>query len=278
MLSKLSGLLKIFVLNFYLYHSWSFCKKKIFKLNLIDEAGVRAKKNSNLVFIIGSGYSLNSLSTSEIEYINANDVITFNNSHMQDVINSTFHLSRRIGSWRSTKNDNRFRQSGKDQISYLNEFKKSNMLKTILLLQWERYSYGARICVSKSLISRNIKIYPYETIKDVGFVRRKQILNTLLHKASVLTSALDFAFQMGWEKIVLVGFDLDKSYFWLEKNKTSLIQANNKSSYHSSVANGIIEILSDFQNACNDSKIDLFRDEKSISLLEFIDIFKYPAT
>ena len=53
-----------------------------------------------------------------------------------------------------------------------------------------------------------------------------------------------------------------------------LIQANNKSSYISSVANGIIEILSDFQNACNDSKIDLFRDEKSSTLLEFIDVFK----
>ena len=181
MLSKLSGLLKIFVLNFYLYHSWSFLQEKNFQIKSYRRSRCKGKRKIPILCSLLVGYSLNSLSTSEIEYINANDVITFNNSHMQDVINSTFHLSRRIGSWRSTKNDNRFRQSGKDQISYLNEFKSLICLKPFYSCNGKDILWSTYLCFQVAYF-RNIKIYPYETIKDVGFVRRKQILNTLYTK------------------------------------------------------------------------------------------------
>ena len=53
------------------------------------------EKSSNKLFIFGSGYSLNEISTMEYESINRYDTLGYNQIFKQDFVDLTFYLFRK---------------------------------------------------------------------------------------------------------------------------------------------------------------------------------------
>lgn len=258
--------------NLKLLISWPFVKLKHNNDLIIPLRSALVKARSRTVFIIGSGYSLNRVRPEHIKLINENDIITFNNSHHAENFTPLFHVSRRISNWKSLENDHRLDYVTEGAKKYMEPFHTDRLKNTILLLQWEPRSFGARVCSSASLFPKKQKIVTYHTSRDSVFTSLKDY-HGLVHSVSVLSSALHLALLGGWEKIVLVGFDLDKSYFWLNPWETSEIQSNTEGDLHSSVANGVIPLLKSFNDVCEAKRSKLFTTTYNSALLSFLPFY-----
>ena len=282
---KINGILKqIISINFFQflvikYFSkifWKNKKKKLFRnykcLNFKD---IRRKKKSDTVYIFGSGYSFNFLTTDEINKIKKNDIITFNWGHFQNKFEPILHLSRRVCDWNSSYHDNSLisKKWQRGVIEYFQLLKNNKSYKkTILTMQWEAHARATRYAVSNNLIERNREIIPYETdYKNLFSIDNNNLLS---HKNSTMTSAINLAAKCGWKNIILTCINLDQGYFWLQKNKTTEIQEQkgNGNNEHSTTKLGIKNTILKIKYDLKKEKINLYRHRNSNGLEGLLDI------
>ena len=170
------------------------------------------EKQSDTLFIFGSGYSLNSISKKEWEYFEKNDTFGFSHFIKQKWINCRFHLIR---GWKEGWISPKAGQTSYDEI--INILKKNNFYKnTIFIIQNEPSAIVGNSILSRKLSNSPQKIFKYKTDFNLNFPNRSQP-NKFCHQNGTLFDALSFGYLMEWKKIILVGVDLYDSRYFFKK-------------------------------------------------------------
>lgn len=182
-------------------------------LNRLTTDDVLAKKNSDTIFILGSGYSINSVTQRQWDIIRQHDSIGFNWFCKHSFV-PTFFLVREQANLPTRRNKDETPEILIDRINQMNcctiICKVNHHTKTAY-----RYYRDPKITAPCWLLKdNNGKL----SIKNM---RKNPKVVGSLHGTCTLSNVLHFAKFLNYRNIVFVGIDLyDSRYFWLSQSAT----------------------------------------------------------
>jgi hypothetical protein len=188
------------------------------RYRFLTDAELIATRQSDTVFVFGSGASLNDITAAEWAHIAAHDTFGFTAFIYQKWIRVRYHLLRG-----GIEGSLLWRAYAEDFCAALNA--NPNFAETILILQGEYSAMFANQILGYKLIRPNTRVYRYHTAHGDGLPTRS-LSQGVRHIAGTLCDAVNVAVCMGWKNIVLAGVDLyDSRYFWLPPDKTYGVNA-----------------------------------------------------
>ncbi|MDA9232372.1 hypothetical protein N9O63_00990 [Candidatus Pelagibacter sp.] len=247
---------------------------KYYKKNFINIRDLKKLKKSDVLFIFGSGHSLNKIKPGEWKKINNFDTLGFNNTIFLKKINFTFHINRETIDM-STKN----LKIQTDQIGK-NRFLK----KTIIIFpKGVTATYTNKIFANKLFNFKNNFSFFYtnkiSTFPNLG------LDSGLIHKQGTLTDALSLGYYLNYKKIIIAGVDLyDRGYFFLKKKQTANIygkpvvidrDGKKHDDLHSTAENGIIDLIGEWSKFFKKKNINIYIFNKKSLLKKYLKVFKF---
>jgi len=202
------------------YQGWSVRSEKVHLYDQLNEPEVLQKKSSDTLFVFGSGYSLNDISSEEWRAIEKNDTLGFNWFNNQTFVRCDFYIIREILTFVYEALKEELRTKKLHEYSAL--FNKPQFKGTVFLIQKGWRAYSANHFIGRGFLSPGSKIFFYKSITQKRKCGPKPRLSEgLIHGSTTLFDCVNFGYVMGYKKIVLVGVDLyDQRYFWLPADKT----------------------------------------------------------
>src|SRR5438105_2651103 len=188
---------------------------------VLNEAELRASRKSDTVFIFGSGYSLNYITAKEWRHFEKHDILGFSGFVYQNWIRVDYHLIR---GWVEAKEGAlNWQVHTQDFASVLNA--NGYFKDTILIMQGEYLAQFSNSLIGCGDIRPGTRIFRYRKARGAKTPTRR-FKDGLAQAVGTLSDAVNFAYCMGWKKLVLVGVDLyDSRYFWLRSNETLAVDA-----------------------------------------------------
>ena len=236
-----------------LFHAWLKERKNRGAYRVLDEAELRATRKSDTVFIFGSGYSLNDISSEEWLQFEKHDTLGLSGFIYQKWVRVDYHLIR--GWVEARAGALNWQAHTRDFANVLNS--NAHFKDTILVLQGEYLAQFCNTLIGYRLIGPGMRIFRYRTARGSKAATRR-LKDGLCHTVGTLSDAVNFAYCLGWKNIVLVGVDLyDSRYFWLKSNQTLgvddatgllvpagvNVRGSRYDQAHNAVKNGIVETM-----------------------------------
>ncbi len=183
---------------------------------ILSEAELRATRKSDRVFVFGSGYSLNDISPAEWQDFEQHDTLGLSGFIYQQWVRVDYHLIR---GWVETKDGTfNWRQHTTDFVNTLHANR--HFQDTIFIMQGEYLAQFCNRLIGYRLLRPGSRVFRYTTARRSGPPTRS-LNQGLRHMVATLCDAVNFAYCLGWQEIVLVGVDLyDSRYFWLKPDET----------------------------------------------------------
>lgn len=187
-------------------------------------------KKSNTIFILGSGYSVNSLSDSDWAIVRKFDSIGFN-WFCKHRFQPTFYLIREQANNRARTTDI---EDPSLLIRAVNNYKKTaGIIADVSSHSPHSYSYTK----DKNLSLPCVVVRDNKSLRSsksmIRSMHRDPFEKTgLIHGNATIVSILHLVYFMKYERIVFLGVDLyDSRYFWLPKNVTRHTVSKKKQVY-----------------------------------------------
>lgn len=210
-------------------------------------------KTSDTIFVLGSGYSINSIDSKQWDVIKKHNSIGFN-WFCKHKFEPTFYLIREQANNRNRSSPD---ETPNILISRLNEY--SNTAGIIVdVSKHSPHSYN----YSKD---ENLKL-PCVVLRDnksnksiksiVRNIHRDPFSKTgIIHGSCTPISVTHLMHFLGYQRIVFVGIDLyDSRYFWLNKNETRHTVKKKEMNFRDehSVAKSLINFISAYRKFSNE--------------------------
>jgi hypothetical protein len=182
---------------------------------------LKSSQKSDTVFIFGSGYSLNEISSDEWRHFEKHDTLGLSGFIYQNWVRTDYHLIR---GWVEAKAGAlNWRGHTQDFANVLNA--NPHFKETILIMQGEYLAQFCNSLIGYGFLRPNTRIFRYKTARGSKIPSRR-LEDGLSHTIGTLSDAVNFAYCLGWKHIVLVGVDLyDSRYFWLKDEETTALDA-----------------------------------------------------
>ncbi len=222
--------------------------------NIITETQLTARRRSDTVFILGSGYSLNDVTPQEWAHIAKHDVIGFSGAIYQKWVPVNFHLIR---GWDYGSRESLMRWHS-SASHYADDFQANPLFaNSVLLMFADCHNVFCNTLLGFKMIPAGSNIFLYKSSKRLDGLPSETLKKGIVHGVGTLCDAVNFAYLLGWKRIVLVGVDLyDSRYFWGKPDATELLDADGKcmsskltnrgspwDAPHNTVRNGVIEFM-----------------------------------
>lgn len=222
----------------------------------LDEAGLRASRKSETVFIFGSGSSLNDLGPADWNLFEQHDTIGFNWFVRQSFVRTDYHIVRgvpaddlRPASWRPAL---------ESYFGYAEKNLRYDGAIFVVHTGWNAIN-GNR-AIGLALLPTDRPVFLYRSRlgqREFSW----SFADGLAHPNSTLEDAVNFAVLAGWTRIVLVGVDLyDRRYFWLAPDETrpeDIARGAASDQPHSRAESGMVETLGQWTEELRERGIEL---------------------
>lgn len=222
--------------------------------NILTEEQLAAYRRSDTIFILGSGYSLNDITPKEWAHIGKHDVLGFSGAIYQKWISVNFHLLR---GWDYGSRESLMRwYYSADR--YARDLQANPLfINSVLLMFADYHNVFCNTLLGFKMIPAGSNIFLYKSSKSLDGLPSETLKKGIVHGVGTLCDAVNFAYLLGWKRIVLVGVDLyDSRYFWGRPDGTEVLDAAGKlasseitnrgkrwDEAHNTVQNGIIELM-----------------------------------
>jgi hypothetical protein len=219
---------------------WWNARRAAASYRLLDEEELRATRRSETVFVFGSGASLNELSEAEWRHFERHDTLGFNWFVHQRFVRCDYQMVREIS---EDDFDPAVWQPQVDQ--YFRLVREAPQYDdTVFLVQSGFRAVNANRGLP--LLPPGARIFRWRALR--GRTEPSTSLRRGLVQAhSTLEECVNFAWLLGWRRIVLVGVDLyDRRYFWLDADGVRIVDRRRGASAadpHAQASTGMIELL-----------------------------------
>ena len=178
---------------------------------VLDEAGLRATRRSDTVYILGSGASVNEIPPGELEALGEADTLAFNWFVRCRGVRVGYHLVREIAQYDARPL--RWRR----ELAEFGTCVRTNPRYdgTVFLVQGGYRAVNGNRLIARRELRRGTRLFRWRTA--TGRERLgSSFADGLTHAGATLDECVNLAVLLGWRRIVLVGVDLyDRRYFWL---------------------------------------------------------------
>jgi hypothetical protein len=174
---------------------------------VLSEEEMLANRRSDTVFVFGSGATILDIGPEAWEEIAAHDTVAFSHFHRQRSIRVDYHLIAEILDLEETAVSIRANPCYRETIF-------------VVLKGW--LAQRGNEIVGRRLLPHGARIFRCRRVAR-GQVRppSRSFAGGLVHGPNSSLDVTNFAYLMGWKRIVVVGVDLyDKQYFWLPRGVT----------------------------------------------------------
>jgi hypothetical protein len=219
---------------------------------VLSEVELKATRKRDTVFIFGSGGSLNEITPDEWQQIAEGDTLGFNWFVHQRFVRCDYHLVREIC---STDLD---RTTWQPEIRQYFELIAANPLyaHTVFLVQTGFRATNGNRAIGLRLLPPAARVFLWRSRRDLAEPTRS-LAEGLTHAHSTLQECVNFAYLMGWRRIVLVGVDLyDRQYFWMPPGAPLWSDATTAEVHRT--AAGLIESLGRWRRQFEREGVELF--------------------
>lgn len=250
-----------------LVDAWLKEKGQRHRYRVLTEEEARGARRSDTVFVFGSGYSLHDVPAAAWRHFEEHDTLGLSGFVYAPWVRVDYHLIRGwnetdVGSFKWRRHTQEFA----DVLSSNPRFQ-----ETILVLQGEYLAEFCNALVGHRFLREGTRILRYHNARAPGLPTRR-LADGLRHDAGTLADAVNFAYALGWKRIVLVGVDLyDNRYFWLKPDQTLDVDAATGAlrpgertarglrydQRHNTVRNGIVETMGRWREAMARDGVEL---------------------
>lgn len=251
-------------------------------------ADLKSQRRGDTVFVFGSGYSLTEISPEQWKHIAAHETVGFNNFLRQNWVRVDYHLIR---GWGEGANVGFNAPVACRELAALLA---ANPLydDTTYVLQKGRYAEVGNTMVAERLLPRVARFFRYRTYYG-GRGPSHSFDSGLSHAIGTLCDAVNFAYLMGWRRIVLVGVDLyDSRYFFLPPDRTTTTdyatgkmsdgetsdRGQHWSARHSTAANGAVDFFTEWARIFGEKGVSLEVWNPRSLLAENLPIYRAAST
>jgi len=202
------------------WQGWSHQHDQDARYRFQNESDILKSRTSDTLFIFGCGYSLNSLSSAAWDHMSKHQTLGFNWFIRQNFIRCDYFVLREI-----VPSMHEFSGStqGDDRIRLFTSLAQGPLFsQTIYAIQSGWRAYVTNRLLASGQMPEGSRFFRYETTaRGVRKPPSEQFSEGLVHGVGTLFECLNFAYIMGFKRIVLTGVDLyDQRYFWLPPDQT----------------------------------------------------------
>lgn len=238
-----------------------------------SESELRATRKSNTLFVFGSGYSINGISSSEWSHFEQHDTLGFNWFVHQNRVRIDYHLIREVGS-----NDFDVGVWRPKIYEYASLIRNNPYYaKTIFLVQEGWYAINGNRLIGMKLLPKQALVFRFRN-RPRGIYQpvSSSFPDGLVHGPATLIDSINFAHILGWQRIVLVGVDLyDRRYFWLGYDETRISDQQRGASHlnQHNASNGLIQYLGRWRELFSTKGVALYVYNPRSLLAEVLPVF-----
>ena len=222
---------------------------------MLGEDELRRTRKSDTVFIFGSGASLNELSAADWAHFEQHDTLGFNWFVHQEFVRCDYHLIRGIP---DTDSDPRVWRPQLDEYFGLLRTN-PRFAGTIYLVHSGFRAINGNRAIGYRLLPRN-PVFLWRT-NSTAVLPSRSFAEGLVHGESTLLECINFAYLLGWARVVLVGVDLyDRRYFWLDADETrsvDLMRGATAAGTHARASSGLIDTLGSWRRWLASQDVEL---------------------
>lgn len=254
---------------------------------LFNRNNLIKNKKSDTLFILGSGFSLNTISDHQWEIIQACDVLTFNHSYMANV-QATYYLCEladdmtmsKIGSDLYSINDydnvpKLFTPEAPNILQAINRFNKLTLLNSVFTpVVWFPH------CEYKYFKEQFWRLSQFSRFLPVSYPSVQTIFRASLDRA------IGLGIQLNYADIVLLGVDLNTKYFFedpklLRKNLVPPLKNKETPGIHPTVRKSeinltMIDVIKEFIDFCGkNKKTSLFYHGSNLEIANLLPDYKW---
>lgn len=182
-----------------------------------------ARRRSDTIYILGSGYSVNELTHEKLRQIEAHDTMGFSLFVMHTALRIDYHLLRELG-FTAHDNDKR-RDIWRQVFGRYAEILRTNAAfrDTTYIVQGGWSAITGNRFVGRGYVPPGAKVARYRNGLRGDFPPATSFAEGITHGPSTVTDCVNIAALLGWKRIVLVGIDLyDRRYFWHARDRGHL--------------------------------------------------------
>jgi hypothetical protein len=194
---------------------------------ILDEDDLRRLRRSDVAFVFGSGASLTDLGDEEWRHFAAHDTIGFNYFVRQRRVRVDFHLVAEMAT-----GDDMDRRQWEPAVREYGRLLVENpsYRTTVIGLQSGWAAWNANRLAALDVLPPGTRMFRYRRLaRGADRAPTRSLAEGLVHGAGTLVECVNFAYVLGFRKIVLVGVDLyDSRYFWLppEEGRPDLVDGH----------------------------------------------------
>ena len=239
----------------------------------LTEGELRATRKSDTVVIFGSGSSINDLSPEEWGYFEQQDTISFNWFVYQDHVRIDYHLVREIGGNDFAPSD--WRPKVAEYARVIGE--NPCYADAVFLVQGGWRAINGNRMIGMKLLPKEARVFRFhDRIEGVEGRLSPSFGEGLVHGPATLMDCVNFAYILGWQRIVLVGVDLyDRRYFWLQGDETRDLDRQRAASHDArhNTASAVTEMIRRWREALSEEGFKLYVYNPRSLLADVLPVF-----
>ena len=242
----------------------------------VSEEELRAERKGETAFIFGSGYSINDISPAEWEHFEQHDTISFNTFVYQDKVRIDYHLIREIGG--ATSDPATLMLEINEYAGLLHS--NPRYAGSLMLVQGGWTAIGGNTLVGRKLLPQRNRLFRFRNRRRGRLsLPSRSFSEGLEHGPSALVDCLNFAYILGWRRMILVGVDLyDRRYFWLGYDETREEDRDRAASHSDrhNPANAVVPFVGRWREFFATEGIELSVYNPRSLLAEVLPVYKCP--
>lgn len=210
----------------------------------LSEPELLATRTSDTAFVFGSGRSLVEITKDEWARMAEDDTISLREFPRQRWVRADYHLTSEV-----------------DFVDEYAERLRSNpcYAETIFVVQEGLRAECGNELVGRGLFPPGARLFRYRRRRSRTAYPSRRFTDGLVHGSSTIFDATNFAYLMGYRRIVLVGVDLyNKEYFWLGPGETRTYEHGGADARNVFVgADPIVSLMSAWRDALEEDGVEL---------------------
>lgn len=234
------------------------------RYRILSETELRAARRSDTAFVFGSGRSLVDIPEDEWVRIAEHDTISLREFPRQHWIRADYHLTSEV-----------------DFVDEYVERLRTNHLyaETIFVVQEGFRAQRGNELVGRGLYPAGARLFRYRRRRSRTALPSRRFADGLVHGSSSIFDATNFAYLVGYRRIVLVGVDLyNKEYFWLDQGETRTYEPEGVDARNTFVgAEPIVSLMTAWHDALAKDGVELSIYNPRSLLAARIPVFAWAA-
>jgi hypothetical protein len=232
------------------------------RYRILSEPELLATRKSDTAFVFGSGRSLVDVFADEWERMAKYDTISLREFPRQQWIRADYHLTSEV-----------------DFVDEYAERIRANprYAGTVFIVQEGFRAECGNELIGRGLFPPDARIFRYRRRRSRSAGPSRRFADGLVHGSSSIFDAANFAYLMGYRRIVLVGVDLyNKEYFWLGPGETRSYEQQGADAKKVFLgAAPIVSLLAAWHETLLDNEVELLVYNPRSLLAERIPVFAW---